>query len=339
MSKRRYHPNRLAALSISLLAGCFASPNPKEDLDASDAGALDVRAFTDIGADQSPKDRAAGDTGVGVDRDTVANDMPSAGDLGLAPDTVFPSSGDSGFAPDMVLWAGGDTGVNDTGMSDAGLSDTRASDIGVSDTGTNDTGASDIGSILDTMGPDAGQAVDTAVPVVPDTGLVPDSPVIVPLDTMPAPDAPSSFDTDPPDSATDLVPDSSNDTVVPGSVNNGGDCSHNEDCASSVCVDGMCCNRSCNDYCYSCKAIHTEEANGTCAYVRDGLDPYASCLRCMVSTLRIDTCDGYGACKAGSMSQCDGNLKCADNKECKTSCGQDTDCITGYRCVEGACIP
>ncbi len=80
---------------------------------------------------------------------------------------------------------------------------------------------------------------------------------------------------------------------------NGSECAHFSECASSMCVDGVCCEEPCVGVCRSCN-----NAEGKCLAVADGKD---------------ETCDG--TCKEGLCKRDDGD-----------------SCKTGDQCASGHCV-
>lgn len=69
---------------------------------------------------------------------------------------------------------------------------------------------------------------------------------------------------------------------------NGEVCMTGFDCASSFCVDGVCCNSSCDGLCMSCMGSSTGGADGTCEPIASGTDPDDEC--------EMGACDGFGGC-------------------------------------------
>jgi hypothetical protein len=72
-------------------------------------------------------------------------------------------------------------------------------------------------------------------------------------------------------------------------------CVERIDCASSFCVDGVCCNTSCEGLCFSCAS---PDSPGTCVLTPTGYpDPRGVCLSQDVATCgTTGACDGQGAC-------------------------------------------
>ena len=64
---------------------------------------------------------------------------------------------------------------------------------------------------------------------------------------------------------------------VPGSLNLGQACFEDEQCASTFCRDGVCCNDTCQGDCMACRAAYTFVATGTCAPIAAGADPQDEC--------------------------------------------------------------
>jgi hypothetical protein len=145
----------------------------------------------------------------------------------------------------------------------------------------------------------------------------------------------------------------------------GSACSAGPDCGSGVCVDGVCCDRSCAGQCEACDVVGSA---GTCVAVAGA--PHGSRAPCAsdgsacggacdgsstscaypgalvacrgaacaagVATLGA-VCDGSGACGPAVTFACDPYV-CGPTA-CRTSCAADSDCITGYVCSVGACVP
>ena len=58
-----------------------------------------------------------------------------------------------------------------------------------------------------------------------------------------------------------------------GKKGNGSPCANANECTSNHCVDGVCCDTSCNTACESCLSADTGGTDGTCANVSAGIDP------------------------------------------------------------------
>lgn len=87
----------------------------------------------------------------------------------------------------------------------------------------------------------------------------------------------------------------------------GGACATSQECASGICVDGVCCTDECTGLCRRC-AVGT----GTCSPVTSADDPDT----CTGSK----TCDASGACK----------------RKDAQACSSDGDCASGH-CADGVC--
>lgn len=155
--------------------------------------------------------------------------------------------------------------------------------------------------------------------------------------------------------------------VPPGSVEDGKPCSANADCASTYCVDDVCCGTKCNGACEACAEAYTGEDNGTCAPAKDGVDPHDDCEASAPETCGDDgQCNGAGECRKHGSNQpceaaactgetfaparsCDGAGSCAPSKPvdcgafpctptgCAKPCTDDTECGTGNYCSAGTC--
>lgn len=96
----------------------------------------------------------------------------------------------------------------------------------------------------------------------------------------------------------------------------GAACTDGMQCASSFCVDGVCCGNACVGPCRSCNQPNND---GTCQPYGQGTDPGAECTGGA-------TCNGAGACGAPT-----GGLE--PNGQL---CGAATDCASGF-CKDGVC--
>jgi hypothetical protein len=90
---------------------------------------------------------------------------------------------------------------------------------------------------------------------------------------------------------------------------NGSACGGDGDCASSLCVDGYCCNSTCTTGCMACDVAGSL---GTCAAVPAGV-PHGT-----------RHCSGF---------------QCAGASSCPTICSSDAQCIGTYFCSGGTCVP
>src|SRR5207248_7488404 len=73
----------------------------------------------------------------------------------------------------------------------------------------------------------------------------------------------------------------------------GAACSNANQCASTFCVDGLCCNTPCNGQCQSCKLANTL---GTCTQAAPNADPDNECGGGY--TCGAPQSDGGSACRA-----------------------------------------
>ena len=146
---------------------------------------------------------------------------------------------------------------------------------------------------------------------------------------------------------------------------NGQPCSAGTECASSFCVDGVCCNSACAGACHSC-ALST--SLGTCAPSPAGAaDPRQTCADQHAASCGTDgTCDGAGSCHkyptgtecapescSGGIytptSLCDATGSCRTPEEltcapfvcngprCFIVCADSTACSTGNVCTGTSC--
>lgn len=148
----------------------------------------------------------------------------------------------------------------------------------------------------------------------------------------------------------------------------GATCSADAECESDVCFDGVCCDEVCDDPCYGCTRSKTNYANGRCAPVIAGTDPYNSCGQSGDACGLDGQCDGSGECRYAGAStvcaaascvggqltaaskcsgdgQCDtpaatscGNYVCADSLTCRTACSQNAHCSSTTYCKNSSCV-
>lgn len=153
-----------------------------------------------------------------------------------------------------------------------------------------------------------------------------------------------------------------NSAELYGDLADGVACVANVECHSNACVDGVCCNASCDGQCEACNVPGqlgicspitgaprgTRKActgSGTCAGVCNGKDadgciyPAAACgSTCNAGQETDSVCDGAGACAPHAPISCN-NLICANDTKCKSSCASNADCLEGFTCdPKGACV-
>lgn len=141
-------------------------------------------------------------------------------------------------------------------------------------------------------------------------------------------------------------------------------CGSNDECGSSYCVDGVCCDSPCSGICQQCNA---PGKYGTCTFSAPGTRDTGCPDDGATSCGRDGTCDGNGGCRLFPVgtaclpttctyatgdfkmqSSCDGNgvctpgaiVTCAPYRcnaaGCMNSCTLAGDCVTGT-CNNGTC--
>jgi hypothetical protein len=127
--------------------------------------------------------------------------------------------------------------------------------------------------------------------------------------------------------------------VPPRSKADGTACLVGMECVSGVCAKGLCCNKACDEPCYSCAQADTQMANGRCeiSRVMVGMKCGRGCQQVVTTSPAVvdRVCDVQGRCVIPEIPQ---NFElCADNDPCTTvNCDQDTQKYTG-RCVKIGC--
>lgn len=87
-------------------------------------------------------------------------------------------------------------------------------------------------------------------------------------------------------------------------------CGDQGECKSGFCVDGVCCNSTCDGQCNACDVAGSA---GTCSPV-------------------------IGAAPHGSRPQCAGNLACGESGACYDTCVSSAQCAAGSLCAAGSCV-
>jgi hypothetical protein len=180
----------------------------------------------------------------------------------------------------------------------------------------------------------------TTASATPDAGFVPDVPV-APLDATTMRD-------------TGFVPDA---PVAPvdALLKIGSPCASNGACASTFCVDGVCCDGKCEGNCETCMT-------GSCAFSPKPRKACAGTGKCAGACLESNTkectfpndktvcaaqsctagvrtdksfCDGKGGCPAQTKTNCTGGQCLADGSDCETC----TDESSATTCAGGRCGP
>jgi hypothetical protein len=145
-------------------------------------------------------------------------------------------------------------------------------------------------------------------------------------------------------------------------------CGTVDDCLTGFCVDGVCCDRTCDGQCEACNEAGS---TGTCSTVQgaprspraacevapDPICGKASCSGsvpracsftapgsncgslCANSLLTESTCNGAGQCVTGVASQCTGGFACESAESCRSSaCVSTSECAAGFTCAQGRCV-
>ena len=186
----------------------------------------------------------------------------------------------------------------------------------------------------DAAGPKDGPRQDTAAPgdVGRDSGDAGgDAPQVLPDGPPDPPDAAPDSDPPPVDTAPEEVP--------PGKLALGSACTTGDQCASTNCVDGVCCNSACTGGCQACNQ------SGSCLPVADGADPRNACPAEGATCGRVGGCNGAGACKLRAAGTACGTRACTSAREISSSCNGQGSCVAGaprscgnYQCGADRCL-
>jgi hypothetical protein len=129
--------------------------------------------------------------------------------------------------------------------------------------------------------------------------------------------------------------------ICVGPKDDGEACAVGTECASTHCVDTVCCNELCDGSCRACTAALTGGVDGTCANVTVGTDPDGDCNA-------NQRCSGVGLCRLADGESCPTGNQCAtgfcpadDGVCCDSACdGTCESCLgaaTGL--ADGQCGP
>lgn len=94
---------------------------------------------------------------------------------------------------------------------------------------------------------------------------------------------------------------------------NGQTCAAGGDCASNICIDGVCCNTACLGTCQACNVMGTV---GTCVNVPLGQEDAVATTACT----GVNSCNGAGACLLDSGQPCMMNSECVSNNCTAMTC-------------------
>ncbi len=115
------------------------------------------------------------------------------------------------------------------------------------------------------------------------------------------------------------------DTRIYDEQPNGEACTLPFQCASGICVDGVCCDDACDGLCEACLGAETGGPDGTCAPVTAGTDPAAECLDDGSPSCGLNGTCADGACASYAGPGCT-----------PTPCADGSECGSGF-CVDGVC--
>jgi hypothetical protein len=206
-----------------------------------------------------------------------------------------------------------------------------------------DSGTGDSDSDADA---DSDSDTDTDADTDSDTDTDTDTDTDADTDTDSDADADSDADTDTDtdsdtDTDTDADTDSDTDTdtdTIPVTCTQ-----QNQDtvCGGGPCVDGYCCDSTCDGLCRLCSLVGKE---GTCSFIPQKMDLEGECaLQSPSSCGTSGGCDGIGGCELyPDQTACDDNLFCTISDVCDglgTCTGEANACAPAEKneCCEGFC--
>ncbi len=205
----------------------------------------------------------------------------------------------------------------------------------------------DAGSVTDTsIGSDTDSYSNADIDTDTDTDGDGDVDGSVDSDADTDTDTDSDTDTDA-DANTDSDTDSDSDADSDTDTDTASACTpgnQEQQCGEAPCVDGYCCDSSCDGTCESC---NIERSEGICTFVPDGEDPDDECSENKPATCgSTGVCDGTGQCTPGPAGACVTGQTCCPNHppnycyslladdehcgSCTNKCGLFEDCILGF---------
>jgi hypothetical protein len=101
-------------------------------------------------------------------------------------------------------------------------------------------------------------------------------------------------------------------------------------CATGQCVDGYCCNTTCDGSCNACAQALTGAPNGSCAPVRAGMDPKDDCTKDAdypMSCGADGACDGTGLCRFAPVGTPCAELSCSGQNVTTSACDGSGHCV------------
>jgi hypothetical protein len=102
-----------------------------------------------------------------------------------------------------------------------------------------------------------------------------------------------------------------------------------DQCSSGLCVDGTCCNATCDGICQHCN-----NPDGNCS----DLPKYAKDYEPVCGFDKV--CDGFGSCLLRPGEVCASAVQCAsfrcENNRCAKLAGEP--CTDPLECLDGACL-
>jgi len=137
--------------------------------------------------------------------------------------------------------------------------------------------------------------------------------------------------------ATRTVPGSDHGIVVAFDLGppNGTACTGAADCASTHCVDGVCCDTGCSRACEACSIATGAAQDGTCSVVPKSSPGSPSCAPGTCNGIDADCpCVKNSDCATGACVVATG--RCAGAGSAGTSCTDASACLTGH-CAQGIC--
>jgi hypothetical protein len=96
-------------------------------------------------------------------------------------------------------------------------------------------------------------------------------------------------------------------------------CMGGNECTSTFCVDGFCCQSSCTQLCAACSMAKTGQADGTCAGVTVATDPDNECVS-TPANCRTGDCSGtIGQCEfVANGTLCNDGMFCTATDQCNS---------------------
>jgi hypothetical protein len=120
----------------------------------------------------------------------------------------------------------------------------------------------------------------------------------------------------------------------------GAPCAFDDECATGLCVDDVCCDGACEGACEACSALFTGGPDGVCAPIAAGTNPDGDCAAGFGCTGAVGPCKKLDGSACATDMECVSG-SCADDVCCDSACGMMCHSCDGAETggMDGDCQP